>query len=112
MSHPVAGASWEGYVIEQIAACKNPGLQLYYYRTHDGAECDVVLVKGIKPVACIEIKLTNVPAVSKGYLHCIDDLKPKHKLIITPQSETYIAQHGVQITGIKSFLKEQLPLIK
>ena len=112
LSHPVVGASWEGYVMEQIAACKNPELQLYYYRTHDGAECDAVLVKGIKPVACIEIKLGNAPTVSKGYLHCIDDLKPKYKLIITPQSETYTAQHGVQITGIRSFLKEQLPLIK
>ena len=112
LSHPIAGASWEGYVLEQIAACKNAGLQLYYYRTHDGAECDAVLVKGIKPVACIEIKRSNAPVVSKGYLHCIDDLKPKHKLIITPQSDTYIAQHGVQVTGIRSFLKEELPLIK
>ncbi len=112
LSHPVAGASWEGYVLEQIAACKNSGLQLYYYRTHDGAECDAVLVKGIKPVACIEIKRTNAPVVSKGYLHCIDDLKPKYKLIITPQSETYMGQHGVQVTGINYFLKEQLPLIK
>jgi uncharacterized protein len=112
LSHPVAGASWEGYVIEQIAACKNSGLELYYYRTHDGAECDAVLVKGIKPVACIEIKRSNAPSISKGYLHCIDDMKPKHKLIVTPGSETYMSQHGVQITGIKSFLKEQLPLIK
>ena len=30
LSHPVAGASWEGYVMEQIAVCKNPELQLYY----------------------------------------------------------------------------------
>ena len=112
LSHPVAGASWEGYVMEQIAACKNPELQLYYYRTHDGAECDAVLVKGIKPVACIEIKLSNAPTVSKGYLHCIDDLKPVYKGIVTPQSETYTAQHGVQVTGLKTFLKEQLPLIK
>ncbi len=112
LSHPVAGASWEGYVLEQIAACKNPQLQLHYYRTHDGAECDAVLVKGIKPVACIEIKLSSAPIVSKGYLHCIDDLKPAYKGIITPQSETYTAQHGVQVTGLKTFLKEQLPLIK
>lgn len=112
LSHPVAGASWEGYVLEQIAACKNPQLQLYYYRTHDGAECDAVLVKGIKPVACIEIKMSNAPAISKGLLHCIDDLKPKHKLVVTPQSETYTAQHGIQVTGIKYFLEKQLPLIK
>jgi predicted AAA+ superfamily ATPase len=62
-----AGASWEGYVAEQIAACKDQQLQMHYYRTHDGAECDIVLVKGIKPVACIEIKLSNAPQVSKGF---------------------------------------------
>jgi uncharacterized protein len=112
LSHPIAGASWEGYVLEQIAACKAPELELYYYRTHDGAECDAVLVKGIKPVACIEIKLSNAPAIPKGLLHCIDDLKPKHKFMVTPQSETYTTQHDIQITGLKSFLKEQLPLIK
>jgi predicted AAA+ superfamily ATPase len=112
LAHPAAGASWEGYVIEQIAACKNAALQLHYYRTHDGAECDAVLVKGIKPVACIEIKLSNAPQVSKGFLNCIDDLKPVHKFIITPESGTYPAQQGIIITGIQSFIKKQLPSIK
>ncbi len=112
LSHPVAGASWEGYVLEQIAALKNPELQLYFYRTHDGAECDAVLVKGIKPVACIEIKRSNAPVVAKGFLHCIEDLQPNYKGIVTPESETYMAQHNVQVTGLQSFLKEQLPLIK
>jgi hypothetical protein len=112
LSHPIAGASWEGYVMEQIAACKNPGLDLYYYRTHDGAECDAVLVKGIKPVACIEVKLSNAPVISKGFLHCMDDLKPGYKFIVTPKSETYTTQHAVQVTSLLSFLKEQLPLIK
>lgn len=112
LSHPVAGASWEGYVLEQIAACKNPELQLHFYRTHDGAECDAVLVKGIRPVACIEIKRSNAPVVSKGFLHCIEDLQPIYKGIVTPESETYTAQHDVQITGLQTFLKEQLPLIK
>jgi predicted AAA+ superfamily ATPase len=112
LSHPVAGASWEGYVLEQIAACKNPELQLHFYRTHDGAECDAVLVKGMKPVACIEIKRSNAPVVSKGFLHCIEDLQPAYKGIVTPESETYIAQQDVQVTGLQTFLKEQLPLIK
>ncbi len=112
LSHPVVGASWEGYVLEQIAAGKHPDLKLYYYRTHDGAECDAVLVKGIKPLACIEIKMSNAPVVSRGFLHSIEDMKPKYKLIVTPQSETYTVQHGIQVTSIITFLKELLPLIK
>lgn len=112
LAHPAAGASWEGYVTEQIVACKNPELQLYYYRTHDGAECDIVLVKGIKPVACIEIKMSNAPQVSKGFLNCTEDLKPNYKFIITPESETYPTHQGIIITGIQAFLKKHLPAIK
>jgi len=112
LAHPAAGASWEGYVTEQIAACKDQAFQLYYYRTHDGAECDIVLVKGIKPVACIEIKLSNAPQVSKGFINCTADLKPKYKFIITPESETYSAQEGIIITGLREFLKKHLPSIK
>ena len=108
-SHPVAGASWEGHVAEQIAACKNPQLQMHYYRTHDGAECDIVLVKGIKPVACIEIKLTNAPQVSKGFLNCIEDLKPKHSYIVTPENEPYPVGNNITVTGLLNFLKIHLP---
>jgi len=112
LSNPIAGASWEGYVVEQIAADKHEDMQLFYYRTHDGAECDVVMIKGIKPVACIEIKLSNAPVISRGFMHCIADLKPKRKFIITPQSETYDIQENITVTGITQFLKEQLPDIK
>lgn len=112
LSNPVAGASWEGYVVEQIAAGKHEDVQLYYYRTHDGAECDVVMVRGIHPVACIEIKLSNAPTISKGFMHCIADLKPKNKYIITPQSETYSVHDNIIVTGISNFLKELLPGIK
>lgn len=109
LSHPVAGASWEGYVVEQVAAGKSADLQLYYYRTQDGAECDMVLVKGIKVLACIEIKMSNAPAISRGFIHCIEDLKPKYKYIITPQSEEYIIPPNITVTGLGRFLKEQLP---
>ena len=47
---------------------------MYFYRTHDGAECDVVLVKGIVPIACIEIKLNNAPVISKGFYTSVADL--------------------------------------
>ena len=111
LSHPAAGASWEGYVIEQVYQCMKQNIQMYYYRTHDGAECDLVLVKGVKPVCCIEIKLTNAPVVSKGFFNCIADLKPKSKFVITPGSEDYTSKDGVLITGIYKFLKEHLPSV-
>jgi predicted AAA+ superfamily ATPase len=112
LGHPIAGTSWEGYVIEQIFQAKPDHLDMYFYRTHDGAECNVVLVKGIIPIACIEIKLTNAPSVSKGFYTSIADLSPKKKFVITPSSEDYPVKDGVIVTSLRQFLVKHLPAIK
>ena len=78
--HPVVGSSWEGYVVEQIKQIKPRDLDMYYYRTQAGSEYDIVLAKGIYPVACIEVKLNNAPTISKGNLQSITDLKTKKNL--------------------------------
>ncbi|MCY1517283.1 hypothetical protein D9M68_519560 [compost metagenome] len=103
--HPGAGASWEGYVVEQIFQAKPDHLDLFFYRTQAGAECDLLLVQGINPVVCIEIKLTNMPVVSKGFLNCIQDLNPAHSFILTPQSETYISTNGITIMNLSDFIQ-------
>lgn len=112
LGHPAVGGSWEGYVIEQIFQRKPQEIDLFYYRTQAGAECDLVLVKGITPVACLEIKLSNTPSVSKGFISCTIDLQPKYKYIITPESDTFITQHDVCITNLYHFLTVLLPEIK
>jgi predicted AAA+ superfamily ATPase len=112
LSHPAAGASWEGYVVEQIYQFKDRSIDMYFYRTHDGAECDVVLVRGVQPLACIEIKLTNAPSISKGFYTSAVDLKVNNKIVITPSSEEYVSKDNVVVTSLYKFLKEHLPLIK
>ncbi|WP_205943080.1 ATP-binding protein [Pedobacter cryotolerans] len=109
--HPIIGSSWEGYVIEQIYQLKNQHTDLFFYRTQAGAECDLVLVKGITPVACIEIKLSNSPVISKGFINCTEDLEPKFKYVITPQSDTYKTTNDVVVTNLRNFLEEFLPKI-
>lgn len=107
--HPVIGSSWEGYVVEQIYQLKSKHTDLFFYRTQAGAECDLVLVQGIIPVACIEIKLSNSPTVSRGFVNCTQDLLPKFKYIITPQSDTYTATNDIIVTNLAHFLNNFLP---
>jgi predicted AAA+ superfamily ATPase len=102
--HPIVGASWEGYVIEQIFQRLPQGLDLFFYRTQAGAECDLVLVQGITVMACIDIKLSNAPSVTKGFINCLQDLQPKYKYLITPESDTYPSSAGVVITNLKHFI--------
>ena len=62
-SRPWAGASWEGFVIEQILAfveTKNLRWQPYFFRTSDGKEIDLVLEKG-GVLWAVEIKLSALP---------------------------------------------------
>jgi hypothetical protein len=110
--HPGAGGSWEGYVIEQIYQQRSFDLELFYYRTQAGAECDLLLVKGITPLACIEIKLGNTPAISRGFINCTEDLQPKYKYIITPGSETFTTHHDVVVTNLYHFVTVLLQQIK
>jgi len=107
-SNVIVGNSWEGYVIEQIYNSKPEHLRMYYYRTHDGAETDVVLEKGNKIMACIEIKFSNAPVLSKGFYNSLQDLKCTAGFVITPSSENYVNGQGVRICSLFDFLKKYL----
>lgn len=106
-SHPIIGASWEGYVIQQIYANRPEGMDMYYYRTQNGAEVDVVLIKANQPVACTEIKLSNAPTVSRGFYNCIDDLGTTKNYVITPSSDTYPIKN-IWVCSLEDFLKKYL----
>ncbi len=102
------GASWEGYVIEQIFQLKPAHIDLYYYRTHHGAECDVLLVNGIKPVLGVEIEYSTNPVLSKGFYSVLDDLKLTEGWVIIPQGVTSKLQANIQCGNLSDFLSGKL----
>ena len=106
--HPSVGTSWEGFVIEQIRQLKPAHLDMYFYRTHQGTEADLVLVKGIRPVACIEIKLSGAPQVNKGFLQSITDLKTKKNYLIMPTGDSYHTKEEINICNLSDFLNIHL----
>jgi uncharacterized protein len=110
--HPMLGYSWEGYVIEQIISLLPNNIQPYYYRTQDGAEVDLVLVKGIKPIACIEVKYSETPSLSRGLAESIKDLKTKNNYIITTgNDQIWPINKWINAIGLRSFLVDILPKI-
>lgn len=110
--NPSVGNAWEGYVLEQILQLLPSTVKPYYYRTHDGSEMDLVLVRGIRPIACIEIKTTNEPTLSRGFYESLADLKCNKGFVITPYQEfSYNIHENVVIAGIQEFLNKKLPAI-
>lgn len=107
--HPYVGNSWEGYVVEQILQLSEPQLKGFFYRTHEGAECDLVLVKSNKPEISIEIKYTASPKPTKGMLQSFKDLKTKTNYIVTPNTDDYLVNDNIRVCNLKDFLKSYLP---
>ena len=110
--NPTVGNAWEGYVIEQIIQLLPSTIKPYYYRTHDGSEMDLVLVKGLKAIACIEIKTGNDPSLTRGFYECLADLKCKKAFVVTPfQQMSYAIDKTTSVCGLHNFLTKHLPNI-
>ncbi len=106
--HPALGASWEGYVIEQIIRVTQRKWEYYFYRTQHGAEADLLLVDPAGAMYCIEIKFSAAPVLSRGFYNCIEDLKPAYKYVIVPTGESYPKEGGVRVINLFDFLKKLL----
>ncbi|MEX2596598.1 MAG: ATP-binding protein [Salibacteraceae bacterium] len=106
MSHPSLGASWEGFVVDQIISVLGDEYDYTFYRTHQGSECDLVILKGGKPHLCIEIKYTSAPVPTRGMLQAFEDLGAKKNYIITPMSESYRITENIEVRSLKGFLDE------
>jgi len=96
------GSSWESFVIQQIIALLKPGVSPYFYRTQDGTELDLVLVKGVQPVLGIEIKLSNAPTLTKGLTIASQDLEGIPILVVTHSvSEDYESNSNIKVTSFE-----------
>jgi predicted AAA+ superfamily ATPase len=103
--HPVFGASWEGWCIEQIIASL-PLWQPFFYRTSSGEEIDLVLVRGKRRLA-FEIKASLTPHLSRGFADTVKALKPERAWIVCPMTDTgYPISSGARVLGIKECLKD------
>lgn len=99
LGHPSTGASWEGFVIEQIAAHLPAGASLSFYRTAAGAEMDVVVELGGQRMG-FEVKFSSAPKVSKGFWQAREDLQLAHTGIVAPVAEGWPVQDGVSVMGV------------
>jgi hypothetical protein len=106
--HPMRGYSWEGYVIEQVHMHAQEKYEMYYYRTHQGAECDLVLSVANKPEIAVEIKYTAAPKVSKGLSVSIEDLGTDNNYIICLCDTEYRVADNIKVCNLESFIKKYL----
>jgi predicted AAA+ superfamily ATPase len=97
LANPSAGASWEGFVIEN-AIVKYDRWRPSFLRTSNGAEIDLVLERtGRRHL--LECKLSKAPKPSRGFHELVDDLKPDSAWLIAPVDEPYEIRKGVFVSS-------------
>jgi len=99
LGHPVAGASWEGFVIEQLMNAA-PQAQASFYRTSNGAEADLVLTFRNQQTWTIEIKRSSAPTVSRGFHQAATDLGAARKLLVAPVAQSYPGKDGIEVLDV------------
>lgn len=92
------GSIWEQIVIQNVKGIY-PEAELFFYRTSNGAEVDLVMQYKNKTYA-IECKSTLAPTLSKGNYNAIEDIKPHHTFIVCPITEMWQMKPLITVIGL------------
>ena len=100
LSHPKLGASWEGFVIEQILASE-PHDEAWFWATHEGAEIDLLLRRGDRLLG-VECKHADAPRLTPSIRIALDDLGLERVAIVYPGAKRFALGERVEAVPIKT----------
>lgn len=99
-AHPKLGASWEGFVLEQILSWTGDR-NAYFWATHGGAELDLMLFAKGKRWG-IEFKYQDAPTMTKSMYTALRDLKLERLWVIYPGEKGYPLHEKVECIGLSN----------
>jgi predicted AAA+ superfamily ATPase len=108
--HPKLGASWEGFIIDQLV--QQLGVspeETYHWRTHQGAELDLLVVRGGLRLG-FEVKRTVAPTLTPSMRSAMHDLKLKSLTVVHAGDQTFPLAKQVQAVAFRDVLTVIKPL--
>ena len=100
LGHPVAGGSWEGFVLENLLGTASERVKAWFYRTAAGAEIDLVLELPGGKLWAVEIKRGLAPKLARGFHHAREDLEPERSFVAYSGDNRYPVSEGVEAIGL------------
>jgi predicted AAA+ superfamily ATPase len=110
VSHPVAGGSWEGFVIENIFSVLPYYVRPYFYRSQAGAELDLVLEISNRETWAIEIKRNTVPTLNKGFHIAANDVRAKRKFVVYGGPDHFSMGSNTLAVSLRWMMEELLKI--
>lgn len=109
-SHPKLGASFEGFAMQEIITHLGARSdEVFFWRTHDGAELDLLVVRGPKRYG-FEIKRTDTPRMTPSIRRALDDLKLTRLDVIHAGEHTFPLHERVRGVALARVLEDVPPL--
>ncbi|VGO15884.1 hypothetical protein PDESU_04472 [Pontiella desulfatans] len=105
LGHPLCGHSWEGYCIEQILDRLPPGYSASHYRTHAGAEIDLVLEAPSGEVLAVEIKRTLTPKLMPAFRESMKTIGASKGFYTMPHGDRFPLSEQVDAISLEDFLE-------
>jgi uncharacterized protein len=99
LTHPKMGASWEGYVLEEVLDIVQPD-EVYFWATHQGAEIDLIVHKNGKLYG-IECKRTDAPKLTPSMRIALDDLHLNRIVVVYPGIKRYSISAEVEAVPLR-----------
>ena len=104
--HPKVGASWEGFILEQLTTHLSVNdEQIYFWATHGGAELDVFIPRGRKRVG-FEIKRTTTPKVTPSIKAALDTLELHEVVVIHAGDQSFPLGKKVRSVAASRLLED------
>jgi predicted AAA+ superfamily ATPase len=108
--HPKLGASWEGFVIDQIVQCLGARPEeVYFWRTHTGAELDLLVVRGAQRMG-FEVKRTVAPSITPSMRSALADLKLKSLTLVHAGQESFMLSKEILALSAHELTDKVRPL--
>ena len=104
--HPVVGASWEGFVIENLLAVAPPRTTASFYRTSAGAEVDLVLDLPGKQRWAVEVKRSLSARPKKGFHLASEDIKASKRFVVHAGEDRYPVSEDIEAIGVRKLVGE------
>ena len=110
MVHPKSGASWEGYIIEEVIDLIKPD-ESYFWATHNGAEIDLVIAKN-GHLWGIECKRTDAPRITTSMKIALKDIGLKQITVIYPGEKSYKMADNITAVSLREIKTELQRIFK
>ena len=100
LTHPRVGASWEGFVVEQVLATE-PHDEAYFWATHQGAEIDLVLRRG-GALYGVECKFADAPRMTPSIRNALDDVGLDRVAVVNPGDRRFPLSDRVEVVPLSA----------